>query len=131
MSEYLSQTYALARLGTAQSPAEAEENFLRGRAEGLQALRQAVYLLLQTEQGEYEIYPGAYGVRLGDLVGRSLAYAIPEVERRLREALMADERIISVEDFRFERRPGSSALGVSFMIRSVYGELAAQKEVWL
>lgn len=129
MSEYISETYKLASLGADSPEVEAEaQNFLRGRTDGLEALRQTVYLLLQTEQGAYEIYP-EFGVKLADLVGQPMAYVIPEVERRLREALLADERVLAVEDFHFCRTPGSGALAISFVIRSVYGELAAAKEV--
>lgn len=132
MSEYESATYALARLEEPENEGEeTEQNFLRGRVDGLAALRQTTYLLLQTEQGEYEIYP-EFGVRLRDLVGRPMAYVIPEVERRLREALLADERVLAVEDFQFDCGAGGGlrgALSVSFTIKSIYGSVESGLDI--
>ncbi len=125
---YYDTTYALARLEEPESEgAEGEPNFLRGRAQGLAALRQTVYLLLQSERGGYEIYP-AFGVRLRDLIGRPMAYVIPEAERRLREALLADERVLAVEDFKFDRGSGS-VLSVSFTVKSIYGQLESGLDI--
>ena len=54
------------------------------------------------------------------------AYVIPEAERRLREALLHDERILSVEDFAFKRQGGR--LAISFVVKSIYGELELKTE---
>ena len=58
------------------------------------------------------------------LVGQPAAYVIPEAERRLREALLQDDRVLGVEEFRFVRQGRS--LAVSFLVRSVYGDLQAE-----
>ena len=47
-----------------------------------------------------------------------------EAERRLREALLQDDRVLGVEEFRFARQGRS--LAVSFLVRSVYGDLQAE-----
>lgn len=113
------QTYALTNLS-------GQGCFVRGRTDGLEALRQAVFLLLQTEAGRWPVYSDAYGVGLAELFGRPTAYVIPEAERRLREALLHDERILSVEDFAFKRQGGR--LAISFVVKSIYGELALKTE---
>ena len=56
---------------------------VRGMTDGLEALRQAVFLLLQTEAGRWPVYSGDYGVELAGFFGRPSAYVIPEAERRL------------------------------------------------
>lgn len=100
---------------------------VRGMTDGLEALRQAVFLLLQTEAGRWPVYSDKYGVELAGLFGRPSAYVIPEVERRLREALLHDERVCGVEDFHFVQQ--GSRLAVSFVVKSIYGELALKTEV--
>ena len=102
---------------------------LRGMTDGLEALRQAVFLLLQTEAGRWPVYSGDYGVELAGLFGRPSAYVIPEAERRLREALLRDERILAVEDFKFKQQ--GSRLACRFVVKSIYGELALETEVLL
>ena len=89
-----------------------------------EALRQAVFLLLQTERGRWPIFSAGFGVDLLGLVGQPAAYVIPEAERRLREALLQDDRVLGVEEFRFARQGRS--LAVSFLVRSVYGDLQAE-----
>ena len=59
------------------------ECFVQGRCDGLEALRQAVFLLLQTERGRWPIFSAGFGVDLLGLVGQPAAYVIPEAERRL------------------------------------------------
>ncbi len=103
------------------------ECFVQGRCDGLEALRQAVFLLLQTERGRWPVFSAAFGVDLLGLVGQPAAYVIPEAERRLREALLQDDRVLGVEEFRFARQGRS--LVVSFLVRSVYGDLQAEVEI--
>lgn len=102
----------------------AGERFLQGRCEGLAALRQTVFLLLQTEQNRWPVFSDRFGVALEELLGQPAAYVIPEAERRVREALLQDDRILAVEDFRFERE--ACWLKVAFVVKSVYGELATE-----
>ena len=42
----------------------------------------------------------------------------------MREALLQDDRVLGVEEFRFARQGRS--LAVSFLVRSVYGDLQAE-----
>lgn len=119
LAEYATETYALRENGG--------ELVLSGRVDGLAALRQAVNLLLQIEQAEYAIFSSEYGVALADLLGQPMSYVIPEVERRLREALLRDERILAVEDFSFAAN--GRRLGVGLVIKSIYGELSQTLEV--
>ena len=40
-----------------------------------------------------------YGIELNDLIGKSMLYVLSEIEQRVTEAVTADDRIESVEDF--------------------------------
>lgn len=119
----MTETYAVI-------PAAEEENgelCIKGRADDLAALQQAVSLMLQIERGNYPIFSTDYGVNLADLMGESYPYAAAELERRISEALLKDERILAVEDFSFTA--AANRLSVDFIVKSIYGEAAETVEV--
>ncbi len=99
-----------------------------GTAEELEAVKQAVYKILQTERYEYPIYSGDYGIELKDLYGQPVSYVCPELERRISEALLWDSRIESVEDFDFDTSV-KGVVTVSFKVNTVFGEIDSEKEV--
>lgn len=99
----------------------------QGYTNNLQALKQAIYKVLCTEQYEYPIYSFDYGISLDNLIGKDLAYVSIELERRITEGLMEDERILSVNQFTFETT--GDELICSFTVKSIYGELNIVKEV--
>lgn len=121
------RTWALNDLASEAGEAGEAGSFLQGSCDGLEALRQAVFLLLQTERGRWPVFSAGFGVDLLGLVGQPAAYVIPEAERRLREALLQDDRVLAVEEFRFARQ--GRKLTVSFLVRSVYGDLQAEVEI--
>jgi hypothetical protein len=81
-------------------------DFGRGRAvgtiDGLDAVRQAVTKILQTERFRHMIYDADYGVELANLVGRDPVFVQSELRRRITEALTQDDRIDSVTDFQID-----------------------------
>ena len=98
-----------------------------GVVEGLDAVKQAIYLILNTERYEHLIYSWDYGVEFGDLIGEPMSYVIPEVERRITEALTQDDRIESVTDFEFEKT--KNKLHVTFIVTTIYGTLESEVNV--
>lgn len=119
MAEYLTETYALKE--------NDGEQLLAGRRDGLDALCQAIGLMLQVERGAYPIFSADYGLATHDLVGQPRAYVIPEIERRVSEALLNDERILAVEDFSFTAN--GRRLSVKFLVRTIYGDISQEAEV--
>lgn len=104
------------------------DEVIRGYADELKAVKQAVFKILQTERYENLIYSGNYGVELADLFGQPVSYVQPELERRITEALTQDERVISVGDFDFSNeRKGE--LRVTFRVKSVFGEFSGERSV--
>ena len=78
-----------------------DKDRVSGEADGLEAMRQAVYLILSTERYAYPVYSWNYGVELKDLFGQPTTYVEAVLEYRIRDALMADERITDVRNFEF------------------------------
>ncbi len=94
---------------------------------GLSAMAQVVYKILNTERYRHAIYSKNYGVELADLFGEPVSYVCPEIERRVTEALLQDERISAVSDFYFEIN--KRKVGVIFTVTTNFGDLESGLEV--
>lgn len=99
-----------------------------GMVEDLEEIRQAVHLILSTERYEHSIYPDSYGVETADLIGQDAELAVPELELRITEALLMDERIEEVTDFASDlSTPGTVVM--SFTVNTTKGTLEEEMEV--
>ena len=98
-----------------------------GWADGLEAVKQAVYCVLNTERYESILYSWNYGVELKNLYGKPMGYVKSEVKRRITEALTQDDRIESVDSFSFTS--SGRNLAVSFTVHTALGNFEAGKEV--
>ncbi len=103
------------------------ESKLQGFIDELKALQQAIYKVLSTEKYEYQIYSFYYGIELESLIGKDRDYVKIELKRRVRECLLQDERIVSVENFQF-REKGDTLL-CTFEVQSIHGILNISQEV--
>ena len=104
-----------------------ERGRIRGMIDELEAVKQAVFLILQTERYRYLIYSDDYGSELEGLIGRDPLFVRSELKRRIREALLQDDRIEDVTNFDIQIN-GDSAL-VRFTVVSVFGDFEAEQEV--
>lgn len=99
-------------------------DFTEGKAtgfvDGLDAIKQAVYKILQTDRFAFLIYDANYGSEVEGLQGRSEGYVRSEIDRRIREALLEDDRISAIEDMNIVIN-GDEAL-VTFRVVSTYGD---------
>ena len=87
----------------------------------------AVYKILNTERFECLLYSDHYGVELRELIGQDVVYVIPELEDRIKEALLVDDRIEDVTDFSFAHRGGSVI--AAFTVKTVFGAFNEKVEV--
>ena len=87
----------------------------------------AVFLILTTERYFWLIFSWNYGVELHDLIGKDPEYCIPEIERRITEALLQDDRITAVENFQFE--VNKKNVLTTFTVISIFGNVDVKKEV--
>lgn len=99
-----------------------------GCCDNLEAVKQAIFKILSTERYEYVIYSWDYGVELSDLYGKNPDYCCAELERRITEALLQDDRITAVDGFTFEKQK-NGVIFLSFTVRTVFGEMDFSKEV--
>lgn len=98
------------------------------KIDGIEAVRQAVFKILNTERYLYPIYSWDYGVELSDLFGEPYDYVCAELERRICEALECDDRINSVDEFNFLHEK-NGVVSVSFSVHSIFGSFDDHLEV--
>ena len=98
-----------------------------GTIDQIQAVEQAVFLILNVERYQWLIFSWNYGVELHNLIGEDPEYCLPEIERRVREALLQDDRITTVQDFQFEIN--KKQVLATFTVVSIFGEINVEKVV--
>lgn len=94
----------------------------------LEAIKQAVFKILQTERFENVIYDASYGVELVGLIGKPKEFVKSDIERVIKEALSVDERILGVENFNIVDDVKEN-LKIEFKVNSIYGDIKLESEV--
>lgn len=100
---------------------------ITAKIDGLEAVKQAVSKILQTERFEYLAYSFDYGVELRNLVGKSPAFVQSELRRRISEALLQDSRVKALRDFQFASN--GDAMVVRFTVESSAGTFEREVSV--
>lgn len=104
-----------------------EKNTISNFCDGIEAMKQAIYCILNTERFEHLIYSWNYGIELKHLIGESTTFVIPEIERVIKEALMQDTRILEVNNFEFETN--KNTVLAKFTVITIVGEIEMEKVV--
>lgn len=107
---------------------DTDKNVVAGFVDGKEAYRQAVYKILNTERYDHVIYSTDYGVELRGLIGMPIYYVVPEIERRVTEAIMQDDRTVNVYGFKFDTTK-RGVVSVTFNVTSIYGDIEVEKDV--
>lgn len=96
-----------------------EKGKIVGRVDGLDAVKQAVFKVLQTNRFFFSIYTWDYGHELTKLIGTNPVFVKSEVKRIIEEALMVDDRITGIENV--EASAVGDMLNVQFTVTTIYG----------
>ena len=99
-----------------------DKNRILGFCDNLEAVKQSVFKILNTERYDYLIYSWNYGIELIDLYGKSPMYVCPEIARRVKEALFQDDRITAVDNFEFDTST-KGVVSVTFTVHTIFGDL--------
>lgn len=102
-------------------------NIIVGNIDGLEALKQCIYIMLSVEADQHIIYPYTYGIQTLDLIGKPRHYVMAVIPERITETLLSDDRITDVSDFEFEI--DGHKLTVKFVVHSIYGEMEEETVV--
>lgn len=100
---------------------------ISGYIDGLEAVIQAIYLILSTERYRFIIYSWDYGIELLDLFGKQMPYVTAILPGRIRDALIQDDRITDVADFEFETH--GNKLHTTFNVITDLGVISTALEV--
>ncbi|WP_307745983.1 DUF2634 domain-containing protein [uncultured Phascolarctobacterium sp.] len=105
-----------------------DDEIIINKCDELEAMKQVIYKILNTERYQYLIYSWNYGIELADLFGEPVFYVVPELERRITEALLQDDRIESVTDFEFDTSKRGT-VACTFTVNTIFGEVEAERTV--
>lgn len=100
---------------------------IRSYSDGIEAIKQSVFKILNTERYQYAVYSWDYGLETIDLYGKSASYAMSELKRRITEALMWDSRIKSVDNFEFSA--DGKTIICTFTVHTMLGDINAERTV--
>ena len=106
-----------------------EDSKIQGNIDDLEAVRQAVKKILLTQSFEHEIYSFDYGIDLESLVGKEPEEVTILLKRMIREALLYDDRVKSVDGF--EIGFSEDECLCEFTVSTIYGEYQESLEVSL
>ena len=95
-SGFLTADLEVARQPTKTYKMDLEGTTTRGFTDDLEAMKQVVFKILNTERYVYPMYSWNYGIETMDLYGEPVSWVCPELQRRITEALVWDDRIDSV-----------------------------------
>ncbi len=123
----LEQDFKVVQMPSKTFRLDMEKKRVIGTVDGLEAVRQTVFCILNTERFDWLIYSWNYGVELKDLFGKSTGLAKARIKKRIKEALQQDDRIQSVDGFSFEGN--GKVLHVRFTVHTTLGEIVVEKEV--
>lgn len=89
--------------------------------DGVSALKQSIRRMLTTERYTRVIYDHSYGIDSEDLYGNDSEYVDVEIERRVSEALLEDDRILDVHSF--DKMFVDNEFHLSFTVDTIFGAL--------
>lgn len=104
-----------------------ENGRIVGTCDGKEALLQSIYFILNSERYTYIVYPNSYGNEILGTIGMDKDIGESELKRRVKEALIQDDRIKDVGNFEFISDGDSTLLKCT--IFSLYGELEIERKV--
>ena len=123
----LKQNFTFATLPSKTFKMNANDT-IRGTVDQVEALKQAIFLILNTERYEWLIHSWNYGVEFRSLIGKDIDFCIPEIERVIKEALLQDDRITAVQNFEFEVTNKNKVL-TTFSVSTIYGDIQIEQGV--
>lgn len=104
-------------------------NQISGQVDGINAVRQAVEIIMNVERFRWQIYEPYSGIETVDLLGNDAGYISSEFQRRVRDALTVDDRITGISNY--TSTVSGNTMEVSFTVNTVYGDIPVETEVTL
>ncbi|MHA7966604.1 DUF2634 domain-containing protein [Paenibacillus sp. CAU 1782] len=115
----LTESTAAASQPSATWRIDLERGVMSGRTDGLDAMKQAVFKIVQSQRFRHSIYSVNFGHEMASLIGRHPSFLQLEAKRLLEEALLQDDRIQTVDQVKVSHQ-GDRAV-VTFTVHTDYG----------
>lgn len=104
---------------------------INGMIDGIKAVEQAAVKILMTERYKNLAYSEDYGCELKGIMmneENTDAFLEAEIPSLIAEALLEDDRILDVKNFKFyDVREARDALLVTFDISTIYGDISMEE----
>lgn len=104
-----------------------DTNRIQGTVDNYDAVVQAVQVILNVERFRWQIYSPYSGMQWRGLIGEDPGYVAAELQRRIRDALMMDDRVTGIKDFKYSI--ADDVLTASLTVTTVYGDVPTTTEV--
>lgn len=101
---------------------------IKGTVSEREAVAQACYKAINTERYRYVIYSWNYGIELKDLFGKPVSYVFAVLPDRIKDCLMQDDRVESVDSFQLSH-DGKGSVLCKFIVHSIFGDIDMEKVV--
>lgn len=101
---------------------------IKGTVSEREAVAQACYKAINTERYRYVIYSWNYGIELKDLFGKPVPYVFAVLPDRIKDCLMQDDRVESVDSFQLSHDSKGNVL-CKFIVHSIFGDIDMEKVV--
>ena len=98
---------------------------ISGFTDGRQAVAQAIDLMLSVERWRYAIFSADYGCELPLYFGKSERPTQELLRLLIEEALLEDDRILSVSEFSADIL--GDTVKISFVANTVFGDVAVER----
>ncbi|WP_343208228.1 DUF2634 domain-containing protein [Anaerolentibacter hominis] len=106
-----------------------DKKIISGMTDELEAVKQAIFMILNTERFQHEIYSWDYGIETEDFIGSQVPLLYSKLKQSIMDALIQDDRILAVKDFSFTK--SRDTVTAVFTVETEFGEIEAEKEVRL
>jgi hypothetical protein len=104
-----------------------DTNRIQGTVDNYDAVVQAVQVILNVERFRWQIYSPYSGMQWRGLIGEDPGYVAAELQRRIRDALVMDDRVTGIKDFKYSI--ADDVLTASLTVTTVYGDVQTTTEV--
>lgn len=102
---------------------------IQGECDGYAAVKQAVEYILNIQRFRWQIYTPYTGMDWRNLIGNDPGYVAAELQRRIREALLMDDRVRDIRDYTYTIV--DDTLTASLTVVTVFGDIPQTVEVTL
>lgn len=100
---------------------------ISGFTDGLQAMQQAVEIIVNIERYFWQIYTPNFGMQWNGLIGNNPDFVGLEMKRRLDNAFSIDSRILGISNYKYSIVEDN--LTSTFTVHTVYGDIDQTVEV--